>query len=316
MFPIDTFGLDYATHKFTNSLIVHADCFEWMSRIPEGSVHAIVTDPPYGVKEYNFDQIEKRANGNGGIWRIPPSFDGSNRAPLPRFTALNPRERETLRRFFIEWGKLAVHALLPGGHIFIASNAYLSQLVFAALIEGGLEFRGELIRLVRTFRGGDRPKNAEDEFPEVCSMPRSCYEPWGLFRKPLPTGMRVSDSLREYGTGGLRRISSEKPFNDVIISERTSRREREIANHPSLKPQSFLRQIVRASLPMGHGIVLDPFMGSGSTMAATEAQGIAGIGIERYADYFELATQAIPKLSHIRVQADGDQLSMLDSLGL
>lgn len=147
-------------------------------------------------------------------------------------------------------------------------------------------------------------------------MPRSCYEPWGLFRKPLPTGMRVSDSLREYGTGGLRRISSEKPFNDVIISERTSRREREIANHPSLKPQSFLRQIVRASLPMGHGIVLDPFMGSGSTMAATEAQGIAGIGIERYADYFELATQAIPKLSHIRVQADGDQLSMLDSLGL
>lgn len=312
----DTFSLDYATQRFEKAIIVHADCFEWMGRIPEGSIHAIVTDPPYGVKEYNFDQIEKRTNGNGGIWRIPPSFDGSNRAPLPRFTALNPRERETLRRFFVEWGKLTVHALLPGGHVFIASNAFLSQLVFAALVEGGLEFRGELIRLVRTFRGGDRPKNAEDEFPEVCSMPRSCYEPWGLFRKPLPAGMRVSDSLRKYGTGGLRRISSDRPFNDVIISERTSRREREIANHPSLKPQSFLRQIVRAALPVGYGIVLDPFMGSGSTIAAAEAQGIASVGIERYSDYFEMATQAIPSLSRLRVKADGDQLSMLDMLDL
>ena len=45
---------------------------EWLSRVPEHSLHAVVTDPPYGVKEYDLDQLEKRANGNGGIWRIPP----------------------------------------------------------------------------------------------------------------------------------------------------------------------------------------------------------------------------------------------------
>src|SRR5271155_2744913 len=84
-------ALDYRTFSLGRSLIVHADCFEWMSRIPSGSIHAIVTDPPYGVKEYDFDQLEKRSNGNGGIWRIPPSFDGSTRSPLPRFTALNAR---------------------------------------------------------------------------------------------------------------------------------------------------------------------------------------------------------------------------------
>ena len=64
-----------------------------MGSAPENSIHGIVTDPPYGVKEYEFDQLEKRANGNGGIWRIPPSFDGSARQPLPRFTALNAKER-------------------------------------------------------------------------------------------------------------------------------------------------------------------------------------------------------------------------------
>lgn len=65
----DTAGLalDYASHAIGRSRIVHADCFEGLGRIPENTLHAIVTDPPYGVKEYDFEQIEKRANGNGGI---------------------------------------------------------------------------------------------------------------------------------------------------------------------------------------------------------------------------------------------------------
>lgn len=96
-------ALDYTHAQVGNASIIHADCLEWLGRIPEGSLHGIVTDPPYGVKEYEFDQIEKRANGNGGIWRIPPSFDGSIRQPLPRFTALNERERRQLHRFFAEW---------------------------------------------------------------------------------------------------------------------------------------------------------------------------------------------------------------------
>jgi site-specific DNA-methyltransferase (adenine-specific) len=291
---LEPFRLDYPSRAFGSSLLIHADCFEWMGRLPANSIHAIVTDPPYGVKEYDFDQLSKRSNGKGGIWRIPPSFDGHVRAPLPRFTALNTKERGQLRRFFVEWAKLSVHVLRPGGHLFLAGNAFLSQFVFSALVEGGFEFRGEIIRRVRTLRGGDRPKNAEEEFPEVSSLPRGCYEPWGLFRKPMPAGMKVSDCLREYQTGGLRRRRNGLPFEDVIDSERTSKEERRIADHPSLKPQSFLRQLVHAALPLGVGIVADPFMGSASTIAATEALGLTGIGVERLADYYTLACDAAP----------------------
>lgn len=295
--------LDYTSEAVGRSRIVHADCFEWLGRIPENSLHAVVTDPPYGVKEYDFDQLEKRDNGNGGIWRIPPSFDGHKRAPLPRFTALNKKEREVLRRFFVEWARVTAHALRPGGHVFIASNTFLSQMVFSALVEGGLEFRGQLMRLVRTLRGGDRPKNAEDEFPGVSSLPRGGYEPWGILRKPLPQGMTVGDCLREFQTGGIRRISDDQPFSDVIHSERTPRRERAIADHPSLKPQSFLRQVVRAALPLGEGVVADTFMGSGSTVAAAEAVGVNCVGVERYVDYYQLSRTAIPALSALKVSA-------------
>lgn len=297
-------AFDYKSESIGHSQIVLADCFEWFSKVSENTIHAIVTDPPYGVKEYESDQLEKRANGNGGIWRIPPSFDGNMRAPLPRFTALDRKERDTLRQYFVAWAKLAVDALRPGGHLFIASNAFLSQLVFSALIEGGFEFRGELIRLVRTLRGGDRPKNAEQEYPGVSSMPRGSYEPWGILRKPLPPGMRLSDCLHEYQTGGLRRTPDDKPFSDVIMSERTPQQERDIADHPSLKPQSFLRQVVYAALPLGEGIIADPFMGSGSTVAASEAIGASCIGIERYLDYYEMSRIAIPKLASMKTPLD------------
>ena len=293
--------LDYPSTEVGRSRIVHADCFEWLGRIPDESLHAVVTDPPYGVKEYELDQIEKRAAGKGGVWRIPPSFDGNTRSPLPRFTALNPKEREALREFFILWARAVLPGLRPGAHVFMASNAFISQLTFSALVEGGLEFRGEIVRLVRTLRGGDRPKNAEQEFPDVSSLPRGGYEPWGLLRKPMPPGMKVSDCIREYGTGGLRRRPDGRPFSDVIPSERTPKRERAISDHPSLKPQSFLRQIVHAALPLGEGVIAEPFMGSGSTVAAAEAVGVRCIGVERHAEYYQAAKAAIPRLATTKV---------------
>jgi site-specific DNA-methyltransferase (adenine-specific) len=296
--------LDYTHARLGKAMILHADCLEWLGRIPMGSIHGIVTDPPYGVKEYEFDQIEKRANGNGGIWRIPPSFDGSNRQPLPRFTALNEKERGQLHRFFIEWSKAATHALLPGGHVIFACNSFLAQLVYTALVEGGLEFRGQVIRLVRTFRGGDRPKNAELEFPGVCSLPRGAYEPWGVFRKPLPSGMTVGECLRTFGTGGLRRLPEGLPFSDILDIGRTPKAEREIAAHPSLKPQALLRELVWTILPLGEGVVCDPFMGSGSTLAAAEALGYRSIGVEKYESYYHLASNAITPLSRVAVERD------------
>jgi site-specific DNA-methyltransferase (adenine-specific) len=290
------------------SKIIHADCVSWLRSLPENSIDAVVTDPPYGVKEYEVEQIEMMRTGGPGIWRLPPAYDGNTRAPLPRFTDLKPKERAVLARFFEEWSAALLPALKPGAHVFVACNSFMSQLVFSSIIAGGLEFRTEVIRLVTTLRGGDRPKLGEKEFPDVSVLPRGGYEPWGLFRKPLPKKMTVRECLREYGTGGLRRISDEQPFSDVIKSERTPRRERDIADHPSLKPQSFLRHAVYASLPLGEGVVVDPFMGSGSTIAAAEAIGYRSIGVERYRDYFEIAREAIPKLAALRTKPDQSSL--------
>jgi DNA modification methylase len=297
--PVSRQAKEKPSAAFSLYEIFLVDAFEWLAGAEHNSIHAVVTDPPYGLVEYKPEQLEKMKNGQGGVWRIPPSFDGCRRSPLPRFTVLTRPDKEALRSFFSDLAEKLVPVLVPGAHVFIATNPLVSYLVYEPFIAAGFEKRGEIVRGVQTLRGGDRPKNAHEEFPGVSVMPRSCWEPWGLFRKPCEG--RVQDNLRKWGTGGLRRISDEEPFKDLIISSPTRKDERRIAPHPSLKPQQFLREIIRAALPLKKGVILDPFMGSGSTIAAAAACGYRSIGLEVNPEYYEMAQTAIPKLASYKV---------------
>ncbi len=279
------------------SALIHVDCFDWLKACPEHSIHAVVTDPPFGPLEYLPEQQQKLRQGKGGVWRVPPTLGGHQRAPVPRFTVLTAADKRQLQALMTTWGKLLLPVLVPGAHVFVAANPLLSHIVAFALDEAGLERRGEIIRRVQTLRGGDRPKGAHEEFAGVTVMPRSQHEPWLLYRRPLEG--RVQDNLRRWKTGALRRRSEEVPFGDVIDSSPTGTRERAIAPHPSLKPQAFMRQLVFASLPLGEGVVLDTFAGSGSTLAAADALGYQSIGLERDESYFKLAQKAIPLLARL-----------------
>lgn len=275
--------------------LIHCDCLTWLRAREPNSVHAVVTDPPYGIREFSELEKAKLRAGRGGVWRIPPGFDGCKRMPVPRFTTLSDDEQRAMGAFFGEWARLLLRVLVPGAHVMVASNPLVSHWVYLPLIEAGFEKRGEIIRLVQTLRGGDRPKNAHLAFPEVTVMPRSAWEPWGLFRKPCEG--RVQDNLRTWKTGGLRRESPDRPFTDVIACAPTRSAERRLANHPSLKPQHAMRQLVRAALPLGEGVILDPFMGGGSTLAAAEFNGYSSIGLEIDPTYFALAVAAVPRLA-------------------
>ena len=288
-----------APFRFGRQTLHLGDCRDWLRDAARESIHAVVTDPPYGLHEYQPGELAKLRRGRGGVWRLPPAFDGAQRQPLPRFTVHSTSDRRLLHGFFCEWAELLLPVLRPGGHALIASNPLMSPLVPAAMEQAGFERRGEIVRLVRTLRGGDRPKGAHEEFANVSTMPRSCWEPWGLYRRPLsePT---VAANLRRWGVGGLRRLSDDTPFLDVIESGKTPAAERAVACHPTAKPQAFLRQIIRASLPGGDGVVLDPFAGSGTTLAAAEALGAPGIGVEIDREYWQVAQAAIPALARLQ----------------
>lgn len=290
--------------------IFNADCFAWMDAAPAESIQAVVTDPPYGLVEFSHkERTTLRNGGRGGTWRLPPTFDGHKRAPLPRFTTLSEQDKNELRKFMYDWGVCVSRVLVPGAHVCVAGNPSLQYLVQGAMVEAGFEVRSTIIRSYVGFRGGDRPKLAEREFEDVCVTPRGAYEPWMLFRKPI-SERTVAQNLRKWGTGGLRRLAGGSPLPDLIQSARTPKRESSLVNHPTVKPQHILRILVRAMLPCGTGTVLDTFAGSGSTVAAAVAVGYDAIGVELDRFYFSEAERAIPLLAHLYPHFTGATLDL------
>ncbi len=71
-----------------------------------------------------------------------------------------------------------------------------------------------------------------------------------------------------------------------------------------------MRIIVRSLLPLGEGTILDPFMGSGSTIAAAKAIGYASTGLELDPEYFHLAEKAIPRLAALYPHFKGQEIEV------
>ena len=288
----------------------HANSFDWMKTQPPNSFHGVLTDPPFGIVEFTPEEVAKLRNGNkGGVWRIPPKIGGIERAPLPRFTTLSSAEREHVRTYFRSFGEALIPALVPGGHVFVAGTPMLQYLVQDGLALAGFEVRGAAMRLYRGFRGGDRPKLAEEEFAEVCVTPRGNYESWMLFRKPIAE-RTVANNLRKWGAGALRRVSLDCPFPDIIQSGKTPAIEEEIGDHPTLKPQHLLRILARTLLPLGEGVIFEPFAGSGSTIAACEAIGYDSVGVELDEHHFQKLDRNIAQLSRLYPGFKGDSMVM------
>jgi site-specific DNA-methyltransferase (adenine-specific) len=295
----------------TTYTLYNQNCFDWLSEQAKNSIEGVCSDPPFGIIEFLPHEMEKLRNGKGGVWRLPPTIGGSKRAPLPRFTILSAKELEHVQTYFWEFGQTLIPVLTPGAHVFLAGTPMLQHLVQRGMADAGFEVRGAVMRMYRGFRGGDRPKLAEKEFPEVCVTPRGTYEPWMIFRKPI-SERTVAMNLRKWGTGALRRVNIDQPLPDTIQSGKTPKVEESISSHPTLKPQQLLRVLTRSLLPTGEGKILDPFCGSGSTIAACSAIGYKSIGIEVDEIYFSELESNIAVLSELYPDCKGQTLEQIN----
>ena len=77
--------------------------------------------------------------------------------------------------------------------------------------------------------------------------------------------------------------------------------------HPAPFPVELPQRLIEL-LTYRDDLVLDPFMGSGSTIAAAEAKGLTAIGCERYLDYYEVSRKAIPLLAKLPVLIEQESL--------
>lgn len=103
---------------------------------------------------------------------------------------------------------------------------------------------------------------------------------------------KVSKAERNMGLDGFeeKEVSIQQPHNSKSLEERYEMKTKN--NHPTVKPINLMAYLCRLITPEG-GIVLDPFMGSGSTGVAAELEGFRFVGMEMDKDYFKIAEARI-----------------------
>ena len=76
------------------------DCLNELAGLNADQLDAVCTDPPYGMVEFSDSEVAKLRSGKGGVWRIPPKWDGCERKPLPRFSVLSEEQKLGIEDFF------------------------------------------------------------------------------------------------------------------------------------------------------------------------------------------------------------------------
>lgn len=115
---------------------------------------------------------------------------------------------------------------------------------------------------------------------------------WDKGSMGLGRGFRSQHELILHFTFGAPEYFDDGTPN-ILRSQRIAASVRE---HQTQKPEDLLQRILRVVTPPG-GTVLDPFCGSGSTGVAANAEGFDFIGIEREADYVEIARRRIANVA-------------------
>lgn len=112
---------------------------------------------------------------------------------------------------------------------------------------------------------------------------------------------KASSRERNKGLNGLiprpiRKESREGNSHDIFNTEGSGRNtDNKLVNnfHPTVKPLKLMEYLIKLVMPLKDGLLLDPFVGSGTTILAAKNLGFDAIGIEKYAEYVEIANGRI-----------------------
>ena len=119
---------------------------------------------------------------------------------------------------------------------------------------------------------------------------------------------KTSKADREDGCGALPIVAHQSGMGGAMpVDDEGDARDRFKASsrnhHPTVKPTDLMRYLCRLVTPPG-GLVLDPFTGSGSTGRGAVLEGFRFLGIEREAEYVEIARRRIAAASSVTVERD------------
>ena len=312
--------------KYINK-IIHNDTLNFLPKLKPNSIDIILTDPPYFLDKMDHNWNTKKVKSPKKPYAIKH---------LPAGMKFNREQGKNFYSWYLKISEELFRVLKPGGFFFSFSSPRLYHRMTCAIDDAGFEIRDCFIWLytqnqpkamslhhfINKMDKSEKEKEKlnrkfkEWKTPQV----KSCHEPIAMAQKPIE-GTYLENSAK-YNVSLINTNVKQGLYKDMFVSnimtseyighrvdkvflvDKPKENEKGVFNnHKTVKPLSLFRYLINLTTRK-NSIVLDPFIGSGTTAVACKELGRKFIGIEINKQYIDIATRRLGNLKRTRQKSD------------
>jgi site-specific DNA-methyltransferase (adenine-specific) len=300
-----------------NIIILHNDCFDELIKLDDNSIDCIITDPPYFI-----DKLDNNWCPND----IKEDKKNSHIKHLPKGMKFDKNQVKNLYDFYLKVAKLLFDKMKPGAYFLSFSSPRLYHAIAMSCEIAGFEIRDminwtysqnmpkgmSVTHIINKMKISQENKDSLIEEYKNFKTPqmKSCFEPICVAMKPIGKLTFIQNELN-FKTGLIDfshkvGIEEDKVIANVMTTEeytetydknflvsKPTKAEKGIDNtHITVKPVSLIEHLIKI-FSKKNALVVDPFLGSGSTAIACKNTDRKCLGIEINAEYYNISLERV-----------------------
>jgi len=300
--------------------IIWGDSMEVLPQITDNSVDLVLTDPPYFLDKmdnhWKYDRVSKKDN----------QYTVKS---LPAGMKFDREQGRRLFKWYYELSKQIYRVLKPGGFFFSFSSPRLYHRMASAVDDAGFLIRDcfiwlytenqvKAMSLEHFINRLDTDVTTKTKLKEKLNgwktpQIKSCFEPIIMGQKQCDE--TFLQNMLKYNVGLFNttvrigknmfpsNVLSINEIDDVIdryfLLPKPTKKEKGAYNtHQTVKPLTLCEYIIELSTFSENAIILDPFVGSGTTAVAAKKLGKRFIGIDSNREYVDIAIRRLEEIEY------------------
>jgi len=293
--------------------IIHNDCMQELLKLDDESIDCVITDPPYFI-----DKLDNEWSSS----EIKNDKKNSHITHLPKGMKFDKKQVKQLYDYYLELSKLLFKKMKPGAYFLSFSSPRLYHAIAMSCEIAGFEIRDminwtytqsmpkgmSMTHIIQKMKIPDEEKERLIEEYKDYKTPqiRSCFEPICVAMKPIGKLTFIQNELKfktglldfsqKVGKDGDRvpsNIMTSEEYNDTydknfLVPKPSKEEKGEDNTHITVKPLALIEHLVKLFSKPG-ALVVDPFLGSGTTALACKNSNRRCLGIELNHEYYEIS---------------------------
>ena len=303
--------------KFINKIIC-GDTLDLLPQLESDSIDIVLTDPPYFLDKLdnNWDQEKVASQNNQQVIKSLPAGMKFDREQGKRFYS-----------WYLDISKEIFRVLKPGGFFFSFSSPRLYHRMASAIDDAGFEIRDAFMWL---YTQNQAKAMSIDHFIAKMSIDeatkkkiknklngwktpqiKSCFEPIAMAQKPtdgtyltnmlehkiglLNTNVKIGNNMYPANVFTVDSINEliDKTF---LLPKPTKKEKGDFNDHKTVKPLAICEYLIKLSAFSEDAVILDPFVGSGTTAVAAKKLGKNYIGLDANEKYVAISERRLEEL--------------------